>query len=243
MKKLRWKIIFEDDDIIIIDKPAKLLTIPDRYDSNIENLFSSLKENREGLLINHRLDKDTSGLILFSKNEETHKKMSDIFESRQIEKIYMAILNYTPDLKSGKIDMPISSSNSAKKEVEIDEAGKPAVSYFEVLESFKRHSLVKVKIETGRMHQIRVHMKSIYCPIICDDLYGDGKPFMLSDIKVKYKKNRNEDERPLINRVALHSHSLSFKHPNTNKKIHVESELPKDMKAAINQLRRNSKEY
>ena len=242
MKKLRWKIVLEDDDIIIVDKPAKLLTIPDRYDPNIENLFTSLKNYRTELYINHRLDKDTSGLILFSKNEETHKKMSELFELRKIEKIYLAILNNTPDILSGKIDMPIASSNSAKNGVRIDPSGKHAISYYEVLESFRRHSLVKVKIETGRTHQIRVHMKSIYCPLICDEIYGDGKAFLLSQIKVKYKKNRFEKERPLVDRVALHSHSLSFKHPNSGNLIKIESELPKDMKAALNQLRKNSKD-
>ena len=215
-----------------------MLTIPDRYDPEIENLYGSLKSYKGDIFINHRLDKDTSGLILFSKTEEAHKTMSAQFENREIEKIYLAILTNTPDIESGKIDMPISKSNSVKKGVVIDPKGKEAITYYQVVESFARHALVRLKIETGRMHQIRVHMKSIYCPLVCDNIYGDGRPFLLSHVKHKYKRNKHDVERPLLSRVGLHSHRLSIKHPESGEEMCFEQELPKDMRAVVNQLRK-----
>lgn len=238
MKKSRWHIIHEDDHLLVIDKPAGLLTIPDRFDASIDNLYDSLKKYKGEVYINHRLDKDTSGLIVFSKDEATHKAMSELFENREVEKIYLAILKNVPDIESGKIEMPIRYTNSMKRAAVIDPAGKPATTLYQVLDAFRRFSLVKCKIETGRMHQIRVHMQSIYCPVLCDPMYGDGHPFYLSEVKPKYRKNKYNEERPLISRTALHAHQLSFLHPATKEQMHFEQELPKDMNAVVNQLRK-----
>jgi len=240
MKKKRWEILHEDDDLIIVNKPAPFLTIPDRFDPTIPNLVASLKSYREEIYINHRLDKETSGIILFSKNAETHEKMSHKFEHRDIRKLYKALLVGVPPIEVGEITLPLSQHPVKKKGMRIDEGGKKAQTKFRILESFKDNSFVEFNLMTGRMHQIRVHAQSMYTPILCDSLYGDGNPFFLSQIKRKFRKRREEEERPLLSRMALHASELSFENPNTGMLITVECPLPKDMKAVLNQLRKTN---
>jgi len=236
MKKLKWDIVFEDESLMLINKPSGLLTIPDRYDPLKPNLYNSLQSYREAIFINHRLDRETSGLIVFSKTEASHKFMQEQFEKKKISKSYLTIVNGSMPASSGVIELKMSPSSSGKKLMVIDKKGKNSSSYYEVVTAWKNYSLVKVDIATGRTHQIRLHMKTMGCPIVCDTLYGDGEPFYLSRIKRKYHKTAFEEERPLINRVALHAHRLSFIHPETKKVQTFEADPPKDMQATINQL-------
>jgi len=118
----------------------------------------------------------------------------------------------------------------------IDHEGKQAISKYRIVKTWHQFSLVEVKLITGRMHQIRVHMKAINCPIICDTIYGDGEPFYLSSFKKKYRRSSNQEEQPLLNRQALHATQLHFKHPFTGEDCFFETEMPKDMKASISQL-------
>jgi 23S rRNA pseudouridine955/2504/2580 synthase/23S rRNA pseudouridine1911/1915/1917 synthase len=236
MKKKRWQIIFEDDDIIVIDKPAPYLTIPDRYDKTKPNLVSALSEKREDVFINHRLDKETSGLIVFTKNEAAHKHLSQQFMDRSVDKHYLTLVNRKPVEEVGLIDLAISPSGVRNKGMILDATGKETLTKYRILESWNRYSLLEVKLLTGRQHQIRVHMKAIRCPIVCDPMYGDGKPFMLSDIKRRINRDRETEERPLLSRVALHSSMLRFDHPTTGERLTYESPLPKDMKAVVHQL-------
>lgn len=236
MGKKRWEIIFEDDHIIVIDKPAGLLSIPDRYSEDIPNLFSSLKSYREEIFVNHRLDKDTSGIILFSKTTEAHAKFSHLFESRNIDKKYKTIIKGIPIEEVGQIELKIALSKNKRKQMVIDQKGKLAVTKYRILETWQNYSLLEVKIITGRMHQIRIHMKAINCPIICDSTYGDEGSFLLSSIKRKYRKSKDVEEKPLLSRMALHAHELTFDHPFTKEKITINADLPKDMRAVVNQL-------
>ena len=239
MKSNRWEIVFEDDHLMVIDKPAGLLSIPDRYDPDIPNLYQSLLSYRESIYVNHRLDKDTSGLIVFSKTEECHKRLSELFENQNIEKLYKAILLGTPALEVAQIDLSISANRSGKKGMLVNPKGKTALTKYRVLKDWGSYALVELKLLTGRTHQIRVHMSAINCPIICDSLYGDGRSFFLSDIKMKYRRSHNKEEKALLSRQALHAHQLSFVHPVTNEEMLFNSELPKDMRAVINQLDKN----
>jgi len=138
------------------------------------------------------------------------------------------------------IDLAISPSGIRNKGMILDPSGKETQTKYRILEFWRQHSLLEVKLITGRQHQIRVHMKAIRCPVVADKMYGDGQPFMLSDIKRKINRHREEKERPLISRVALHSSTLKFKHPVSDEFMEFESALPKDMKAAVNQLRKTS---
>lgn len=236
MKKKRWTIIFEDDDLIVIDKPAPFLTIPDRYDKTIPSLLGKLSERRDEVFVNHRLDKETSGLMLFTKNESAHKEMSTAFEKRTIDKHYLALVHNTPTEDVGLIDLPIASASGRKKGMEINATGKESQTKYRILESWQHYSLVEAKLITGRQHQLRVHLKAIGCPILVDKIYGDGKPFYLSSIKRKMNKSDDYEENPLLARVGLHSHFLKFQHPAKDEIMEYSSPLPKDMKAVVHQL-------
>ena len=237
--KLAAAIIFENENFLAINKPARLLSIPDRMQSEV-----SLKDmliNKYGSIFTvHRLDKDTSGIILFAKNETTHKFLSQAFEERRVEKFYQGIVHGSPAEKKGTIDAPISEHLVQKGLMVIHRNGKPSVTDYEVIEDYKSYSLLQFQLHTGRTHQIRVHCKNIGHPLACDELYGDGKPVLLSSLKKKYKLSKHdEEERPMLNRLALHSYCLKFTDAEGNT-FNLAAELPKDMKALLQQLKKNS---
>lgn len=239
MKSGRWSILYEDEHCLVVDKPAGLLSIPDRYDPEIPNLLDSLLSYRESILVNHRLDKNTSGIILFSKTTTAHKLFSEMFENRKLDKHYIAIVHGTPAEEVGMINLPLSPSKHTKRGMEVNIKGKEALTKFRILKSWGLYSLLEIKLLTGRMHQIRVHLQAIHCPIVCDEMYGDGTPFFLSSIKKKYRSPKERKERPLLSRQALHASKLSFIHPVSGEEISIESELHKDMRAVIHQLDKN----
>ena len=242
-KSLRWEILHEDEACIIINKPASLLSIPDRYDPEIPNLHSSLLQYREEIFVNHRLDKNTSGVILYSKTAEAHKAFSQMFEQGEMDKYYYALVHGTPAENIGLIDLPLAASKSGKKGMVVNPKGKQAQTKYRILKSWDLYSWLEIKLLTGRMHQIRVHMQSISCPIIADSLYGDGEAFFLSQIKRKYRRSHSREEKALLNRQALHAYKLEFVHPLNGNNITVEAEMPKDMKAVIYQLDKNLSDY
>ncbi len=236
-----YSIIFENDDFVAIDKESGLLTIPDRHDDTQLSLYKLLTRKYGKIFIVHRLDRDTSGLILFAKTEETHKHLSQLFEQRKIEKIYLGIIRGNLSADEGSINEPIAEHPARKGEMIISKKGKPSLTDYKVLENYGIYSLVQFDIHSGRTHQIRVHTKSLGHPIICDTVYGDGKPIMLSSFKKKYKLSKHdEEERPIMNRLALHSHLLSFTDIH-NKNHTLESPLPKDMRALLQQLKKNKR--
>jgi 23S rRNA pseudouridine1911/1915/1917 synthase len=233
--------IFENEDFIAINKEAGMLTIPDRHDETQLSLYKILNQKYGKIFIVHRLDRDTSGLILFAKNEVTHKYLSQLFEQRNIEKKYLGIVRGSMPEKSGSINEPIGEHPTRKGMMTISKKGKPSLTNYEVLEDYGIYSLVQFEIQSGRTHQIRVHTKSIGHPIICDEIYGDGKPILLSTFKKKYKMSDNDlEERPLTSRLGLHSASLLFKDIH-QKEFFIEAPLPKDMKALLQQLAKNRK--
>ena len=231
-------ILFENDYFLALNKPAGVLTIPDRHDDTIHSLYKTLQLRYEKIFIVHRLDKDTSGILLFAKDVTTHKYLSQLFENRGLEKYYMGIIQGSLINKSGTIDEPILE-HPFQKGMMVNKKGKPSVTDYEVVEDFSIYSLVKFRLHTGRTHQIRVHMKHIGHPLVCDDMYGNGKPILLSGFKKKYKLSQHDDsERPLLNRLALHSYQLIFNMADGTKHDLV-AELPKDMHAVMQQLRKN----
>ena len=256
-------IIFENYDFIAINKPSGLLSIPDREgketslkkilqekyarpparagtDGDDPRLNDSVGQavGRGSIFTVHRLDRDTSGLIVFAKNEAMHKLLSKQFEQRQTEKIYAGLVLGSPANKKGSVDGPIAEHSVKRGMMIIHQRGKEAHTDYEVIESFGIYSWMQFQIHTGRTHQIRLHMKDIGHPVVCDELYGDGKPVLLSAIKSKFKLSKNElEERPIMNRLALHAFRLQFHDANGNL-IKLEAPVPKDMMATIQQLRK-----
>jgi len=232
-------IIFEDEDFIAVNKSAGMLTIPDRHDETQLSLYKILTDRYGKIFIVHRLDRDTSGLVLFAKNETSHKYLSRLFEKRNIEKIYLGIVRGSLPDKTGSIDEPIAEHSFRKGEMTINKKGKASLTEYKVVEDYGIYSLVQFNIHSGRTHQIRVHMKFAGHPIACDAVYGDGKPILLSSFKKKYKLSKGEEEeRPILNRLALHSYRLNFKDANNN--LHtLEAPVPKDINALLQQLKKN----
>ncbi len=238
LKEIAGITLFENDFFIALSKPAGVLSIPDRTQSE-PSLKDRLIEKYGSIFTIHRLDKETSGIILFAKDAETHKYFSKLFEEKAMEKYYLGLVHGSPQNKTGSIDAAIMEHPVFKGKMVINKNGKPSITDYEVTESLPKYSLVKFQIHTGRTHQIRVHAKNIGHPIVCDPLYGDGQPVMLSAIKKKFKLSKHdEEERPMLNRVALHSYQLKFK-DQQGKEFDLIAELPKDMRALIQQLKKN----
>ncbi len=213
-----------------------MLTIPDREGNTaLKNL---LQQAFGEIYTVHRLDRDTSGIVVFARNEDTHKQLSQQFEGREVEKYYQGLvqgklLNHTGTIDAGIMEHPVK-----KGQMVINKRGKPSVTDYEVLESFRYFSWMQFRIHTGRTHQIRVHMQHLGHPIVCDELYGDGKPVFLSSFKKNYHLSKNEEtERPILSRLALHSWKLKF--GLKEKHYELEAELPKDLRALLQQLRKN----
>lgn len=232
-------VIFENEDFIAVNKPAGLLTIPDRYNYEQPSLSKMLEAIAGKIFIVHRLDRDTSGVILFAKNESSHKYFSQLFEKRVVEKTYLGIVKGSFTEKEGIINEPIAEHPHHKGVMIIDKKGKASVTEYKVIEDYGIYSLIRFRIQTGRTHQIRIHAKFAGHPIICDATYGDGKSILLSSFKKKYKLSKDsEQEHPLINRTALHSFQLKL--PGMQGEIHlIEAPVPKDMKALLQQLKKN----
>ncbi|HWI92773.1 MAG TPA: RluA family pseudouridine synthase [Flavisolibacter sp.] len=238
MQKIEEFILEEDENLVAINKPSGLLTIPDREGKEV-SLKQILKAKYGDIFTVHRLDKDTSGIVVFAKREEAHKQLSQLFEARETVKIYNGFVLGSPFEKSGIINEPIAEHPVKKGIMTVYRKGKESITEYEVLDNFKLYSWMQFHILTGRTHQIRVHMKHLGHPIVCDDLYGDGKPVFISTIKrKKFNLSKNEEEeRPILSRLALHASKLKFE--LNNKKYELEAELPKDLRALLQQLNKN----
>jgi 23S rRNA pseudouridine1911/1915/1917 synthase len=229
--------IYEDEDLIIVNKPSGVLVLPDRFNSGLTSLHRFLQEELgQQLWVVHRIDRDTSGVILFAKNETAHKYMSALFMEHSIGKFYAGLVTGRVTPEAGRIEAAIIEHPFHKGRMTTAAKGKASITDFRVVEAWPLFSLMQFQIHTGRTHQIRVHMQSIGHPIVCDELYGDGKPFLLSTIKRKYNRSKGEEEeRPLLSRLALHAYKLSFV-AQDGREIVAEAALPKDIAACVSQL-------
>ena len=238
MIRIDGHIIFENEDLVVLNKPHGLLSIPDREGKEV-SLKQILQEKYGDIFTIHRLDRNTSGVIVFAKNEQTHREYSQLFEDRKTEKYYTGIVVGSPVNKTGTINAPIAENTVTRGVMLIHHRGKESITDYEVIKDFKIFSWMKFRIHTGRTHQIRIHMKHIGHPLACDELYGDGKPILLSSIKSKKFKLSKDvlEERPLLNRLALHAQTLHIT-DSKGQQFDWEASIPKDMKATISQLKK-----
>lgn len=222
-------------DFVAVNKPAGMLSIPDREGAT--SLKNVLQKNYEHIYAVHRLDKDTSGLIIFARNEIAHKKLCALFEHRNIAKTYTGIVYGKLMYKSGIIDKPIMEHPTQKGSMIIHAKGKSSITEYTVLEELGPFSVLSFTILTGRTHQIRVHMQHLGHPIACDALYGNAMPIYVSSFKRHFNLSKKEEaEKPILNRLALHASTLSFIW-NSQPTL-LKAPLHKDMRALIQQLKK-----
>lgn len=239
---IRWNrasewILIEQPDWVVIDKPSGILSIPDRLGKE-RSLKTWLAERYGNIYTVHRIDRDTSGLILFARTPAAQQSLSAQFENRETEKVYLGIVVGCPVQPQGVIEAPIAEHPAHNGTMIIHRNGKAAHTEYSLIDRFPGYALLQFRILTGRTHQIRIHARELGHPIVCDPIYGDGKPFLLSSLKKKFNLSKKEEvERPLLDRLALHAHRLCFQDLKGNR-IELEAPLHKDMRAMLQQLRK-----
>jgi len=220
-------VVYEDKDIIVVNKPKGMVVHPanGNPDGTLVNaILAMCKDSLSGIGgeirpgIVHRLDKDTSGLLIIAKNDEAHVKMSKQIQDRLVTKKYIALIRGVVKDDEATIDMPIARSKVDRKKMAVDKDGKQAVTHFKVIKRYRGYTLLEIKIDTGRTHQIRVHMAKIGYPVVGDMVYSNGK---------------NEFG---IEGQMLHAKSLEFSHPITGKKMHLEAPLPEYFTKVLEEL-------
>jgi 23S rRNA pseudouridine955/2504/2580 synthase/23S rRNA pseudouridine1911/1915/1917 synthase len=239
---MKLNLLYEDEELLVADKPSGMLAIPDRFDPTLPCLQKLLEQQlHQKLWVVHRIDRDTSGCICFAKNEQSHKYLSRLFQEHEIGKFYVGLVHGRPQPEMGSIEAPIAEHPAKNGKMIVASRGKASRTDYRVVEQWPLYALVQFQIHTGRTHQIRVHLQSIGHSLVCDPLYGDGKPFLLSNIKRKFNlSKKDEEERPLLSRLALHAYRLQFAKENGTMVV-AESPLPKDMAACVNQLNKWSR--
>ncbi|MCZ6899050.1 MAG: RluA family pseudouridine synthase [Bacteroidetes bacterium] len=223
-------ILYEDDNLVVVDKPANISTLDDRNDPI--NMLKLAHNYLDDLQICHRLDKETSGALVIAKNPDSYRHMALQFEQRKVKKIYHAVVEGNHDFIEMEVNEPILIANRGR--VKIHGMGKPSITRVKTITQFKRYTLVECQPLTGRMHQIRIHLSHLQAPISGDNKYG-GSSLYLSSIKRNYQLKKYQTEIPLIKRMALHAAKIKFQSLD-DQLLEVEAPYPKDFKVLLKQL-------
>jgi 23S rRNA pseudouridine1911/1915/1917 synthase len=252
-QKLDLRILHEDSDLLVIDKPAGLLVIPDRWDTSKPTVVQLARtylqtradaaESRAAAPVRvwvvHRLDRDTSGVLILAKSDRAHTALSRQFEHGQVRKAYLALISGQGIRAEGSIRLPIGPHPQRPGMMAIQRRdGKSALTRYAVLERFRGYTLLDVRPQTGRSHQIRIHLQAIGHPLAIDPLYGFDAPLLLSALKPSYRTKVGAAERPLMARLTLHAHVLELTHPTHGGTCEWVAPLPKDFAAVLRNLRR-----
>ncbi|MCR5359956.1 MAG: RluA family pseudouridine synthase [Thermoguttaceae bacterium] len=256
-EEIPLEVLYEDETLAVINKPADMVVHPSRghwsgtlvsaLAFRYDELSSVRGPERPGIV--HRLDRDTSGVILIAKNNVSHARLADLFQTKKIHKEYFAIVSGVPSFDSDVVDLPIGHHPKNREKMMIarsDPEAKSAVTRFEVLERFRGFSTVRALPQTGRTHQIRVHLAHVGTPVLCDKLYGGFASLTLGEIAGKrgapakpHGKDADADfDAPILRRQALHARRLTFTHPETGKEITVEAPIPEDMRRTLEAIRK-----
>lgn len=234
--KIQEMILWEDEHLLVVDKPPGLLSLPDGYDPEIPHVTELLRPTCGPLWIVHRLDKETSGLMVLARSAQAHRALNKQFTRRKVSKSYHALVLGLPLWEQETIQLPLLPDGDRRHRTQVDpQNGKASQTGVRVMEVYGKYALVEAIPHTGRPHQIRAHLAALDHPIAVDSLYGDGKPVLLSHIKAEYRPGRRP-ERPLLNRLGLHAREIRFDHPITRQRMAFEAPYPKDLRITLRQL-------
>jgi 23S rRNA pseudouridine955/2504/2580 synthase/23S rRNA pseudouridine1911/1915/1917 synthase len=252
-QKLALNVLYEDDDLLVIDKPAGLLVIPDRWDASKPTVVKLARAHLHAraaaagtrstepphIWVVHRLDRDTSGVLILAKSARVHAALSQQFEHGKVLKAYLALVSGQGIRAEGVIRLPIGPHPQRPGMMAIQRRhGKAALTRYTVIERFRGSTLLNVRPHTGRSHQIRVHMQAIGHPLAIDPLYGSNEPLLLSAMKPSYRPKASAEEHPLMTRLTLHAQVLELTHPAHGETCTWVAPLSKDFAAVLRNLRR-----
>jgi 23S rRNA pseudouridine1911/1915/1917 synthase len=234
------EIVFEDDSVIVINKPAGLVvhpaaginsgTLANALAYHFQQLANS-GSSRPGIV--HRLDKDTSGLLVAAKTESSHQHLSDQFRARKVFKSYVALVYGVVKQESGRIDQPIARDPRNRTRMAIVAGGRGAVSLYKVRRSYDSFTLLDVELKTGRTHQIRVHLSSLKHPVVGDELYGSGRDNNVQDVQLRARIRK-------LHRQFLHAEQLTFQHPQTGEAMRFVAPLPIELTSLLEEVEKRS---
>jgi 23S rRNA pseudouridine1911/1915/1917 synthase len=244
-EEIAISVVYEDESLVVIDKGPGMVTHPAKghwsgtlvnaLQYHFDELSSVAGANRPGIV--HRLDRDTTGLLIVAKDDRAHRLLARQFEARTIKKEYLALVAGAPERDSDYIERTIGFHPTNREKMAIrnpEDGGKEAVTFYEVIERFRGYALVRCKPQTGRTHQIRVHLAHIGCPVLADKLYSGRDRLLLGDVAGPVI---SDADRVLLDRQALHAHTLRLQHPLTRAPLEFAAPLPADMAATLEALR------
>ncbi len=227
-------VIGETEAYFVLNKPPFVSSLDDRHEAN--SIIQLTKSYNDDYQVCHRLDKETSGIIIIAKNATAYRHLSMQFEHRTVDKIYHAVVDGLHEFKDIQVDMPLRTTSRGKVVIDF-EKGKTSQTKIKTVKLYKRHTLIHCKPLTGRMHQIRVHAQYLKAPLAGDIIYG-GEPVFLSQLKKKFNLKKDTEERPIMQRVALHAAEVSFQ-DLSGEMCNFVAPYPKDLSVLIKQLEKN----
>jgi RluA family pseudouridine synthase len=232
-------VIWSDDDLLVVNKPSGLPTLVDGYNAEAPFLVGIMKTAFNPIWVVHRLDRETSGLIVFARTPSAHRSLNTQFEKRQAIKTYHALVVGNPTWEKSTNELPLRPDGDRKHRTVIDpHHGKPSLTVFRVMERFIRYTLVEAIPRTGRTHQIRVHLAALGFPVAVDPLYGDGQPLALSEFEHS-SKGKEIQETQLLKRLGLHAYSLNLAHPTSGMALDFNAPYPKDLAITLRYLQKS----
>jgi RluA family pseudouridine synthase len=230
-------VLWVDQDLLIINKPPGLLSLPDGYDPSLPHVKALLFVEYGTLWIVHRLDRFTSGVMILARNPDAHHALNTQFQSRKVKKVYLALVHGSPEWDKKLVQLPLKIDVGKHHRTIVDiENGKESKTQFRVLERFEQYCLIEARPSTGRRHQIRAHLCSTGYPIACDSLYGGREKFPKSPVKGESIRGLSSVQ-PIMERLALHASSIQFVHPGDGRPCVIEGPLAHDFDLALTKLR------
>ncbi len=232
-----YSVIYSDQDIIVLNKKSGLCVAADRYDEEAPRLDLLAQKEFGELFAVHRIDKDTSGIVVYARNAQAHKDLCGQFAGRSVHKIYHCLVRGRPLWQDLNVSLALMPDGDARHRTVVSKShGKPSITDFHFIGSCGPFSWIEASPKTGRTHQIRAHLQANNLSIVADPLYsGNQRGVYLSEIKKRWNGDA-ENERPLIDRLALHAWKIQFEHPTTRQTVEFTAPYPRDLEAARKQL-------